>query len=124
MKQTELTPQRIMQFAWGYAPTLAIETAVRHGVFDLLDQGPKTVEELAGATKTSIRGMRAILNLLVSLDLLTRTGARYARKRRVPRLDQTGLPRNVFPPYQRSTSTTLDAVAGNRPHRQAGRQGQ
>ena len=36
-----------MQFAWGYAPTLAIEAAVRHGVFDLLDQGPKGVEEIA-----------------------------------------------------------------------------
>ncbi len=50
-----------MQFAWGYAPTLAIEAAVRHGVFDLLDQGPKGVEEIAKATGTSIRGMRAIL---------------------------------------------------------------
>ena len=66
-----------MQFAWGYAPTLAIEAAVRHGVFDLLDQGPKGVEEIAKATGTSIRGMRAILNLLVSLELLARTDARY-----------------------------------------------
>ncbi len=66
-----------MQFAWGYAPTLAIEAAVRHGVFDLLDQGPKGVEEIAKATGTSIRGMRAILNLLVSLELLARTDTRY-----------------------------------------------
>jgi hypothetical protein len=26
-------PERIMQFAWGYAPPLVIEAAVRHGVF-------------------------------------------------------------------------------------------
>jgi hypothetical protein len=74
---SSVTPQRIMQFAWGYAPTLAIEAAVRHGVFDLLDQGPKGVEEIAKATGTSIRGMRAILNLLVSLELLERTDTRY-----------------------------------------------
>jgi hypothetical protein len=56
---------------------LGIEAAVRHGVFDLLDQGPKGVEEIAKATGTSIRGMRAILNLLVSLELLARTDTRY-----------------------------------------------
>ena len=72
-----LTPQRIMAFAWGYAPTLAIEAAVRHGVFDSLDKAPQTVEQLAGKTGASIRGLRAILNLLVSLDLLARRGERY-----------------------------------------------
>ena len=50
---------------------------MRHGVFDLLDQEPKGVEEIAKATGTSIRGMRAILNLLVSLELLARRDARY-----------------------------------------------
>jgi SAM-dependent methyltransferase len=74
-----ITPQRIMQFAWGYAPPLAIEAAVRYGVFDLLQHGPKDVEEIAQATGTSLRGMRGILNLLVGLDLLARTDdTRYA----------------------------------------------
>jgi hypothetical protein len=29
-----ITPERIMQLAWGYAPPLIIEAAVRHQVFD------------------------------------------------------------------------------------------
>ena len=59
-----------MQFAWGYAPTLCIEAAVRHGVFDLLDKGPKTVAQIAKSTRASVRGLTAVLNVLVSVDLL------------------------------------------------------
>ena len=63
--------------AWGFATPLIIETAVRNRVFDVLDSGPKTLDELAAATKTSTRGLRAILNALVGLDLLRRDGDRY-----------------------------------------------
>lgn len=72
-----VTPERIMQFAWGYAPCLAIESAVRHRVFDVLDKGPRTVQQLAAETGASERGLTAILNLLVSLQLLGREGERY-----------------------------------------------
>jgi len=73
-----VTPDRIMQFAWGYAPTLAIEAGVRHGIFDLLDKGPKAAEQVAAQSKVSLRGAKAILDLLVSLDLLKRNGNRFA----------------------------------------------
>jgi len=32
-----VTPQRIYQFAFGYAPPLVLEAAIRHYVFDVLD---------------------------------------------------------------------------------------
>lgn len=67
-----------MQFAWGYAPTLIIETAVHHGIFDLLDESPKTIQQLAKKSGASERGMTAIANALVGLQFLTRKGARYA----------------------------------------------
>ena len=38
-----VTPERIMQFAWGYIPTLVLEAAIHHRVFDVLDAGPKTL---------------------------------------------------------------------------------
>src|SRR5262245_14385835 len=78
MSKKNISPQRVMQFAWGYAPTLCIEAAVRHGVFDLLDKGPKTVTQIAKATRASVRGLAAVLNVLVSLDLLKKRGDRYA----------------------------------------------
>jgi len=68
-----------MQFTFGFAPPLMIETAIRFGVFDILDKSPKTVEALCAETGTSPRGLRMTLNALVGLDVLSKdeTG-RYA----------------------------------------------
>lgn len=66
-----------MQFAWGYAPTLIIAAAVQHRVFDLLDESPKTVQQLAKKSGASERGLTAIANALVGLNFLSRKGNRY-----------------------------------------------
>jgi len=70
--QPELAPGRVLSLCSGYAVTLILEAAVRHGVFDLLDEGPRTVEETAAATKTLVRGLRAVMNALVGMELLAR----------------------------------------------------
>jgi ubiquinone/menaquinone biosynthesis C-methylase UbiE len=68
-----------MEMIWGYAPPLILATAVHAKVFDLLDAGPKTVEELAQASGNSERGLRAILNALVGFRFLHRNAdGRYA----------------------------------------------
>ena len=67
-----VTPERIMQLAWGYVPPLVLEAAIRHRVFDLLDSGPKTVRELHEATGSSERGLRGIANVLVGLNFLAK----------------------------------------------------
>jgi SAM-dependent methyltransferase len=72
------TPERIMQFAWGYAPTLVIEAAVHHRVFDLLDESPKTIDQLARESGASKRGLTAIANTLVGLELLARSDGHYS----------------------------------------------
>ncbi len=73
-----LSPQRIMQMMWSFAAPLALEAAVRHRVFDTLDERPKTLEELARDTGALPRGLRAILNALVGFELLAKSGERYA----------------------------------------------
>ena len=76
---TQVTPERIMQFTFGFAPPLIIEAAMRHRVFDALDEGAKTIETLCAETQTSLRGLRALLNALVGLELLAKDdGGRYA----------------------------------------------
>jgi ubiquinone/menaquinone biosynthesis C-methylase UbiE len=65
-----VTPERIFQFAWGFAPPLVLEAAIRHHIFDVLDSGPKSFHEIQAATGTSERGLRAILNFLVGFDFL------------------------------------------------------
>lgn len=67
-----------MQYAWGYTATLIVEAALENRVFDLLDGTPRTVAELADLTGASPRGLRALLNALLGLQLVTRTDGRYA----------------------------------------------
>jgi ubiquinone/menaquinone biosynthesis C-methylase UbiE len=70
--EAQVTPERIMQLAWGYAPPLILEAGIRHRVFDILDNGSKTVEEVAAATGASRRGLSAIMNALVGLNFLSK----------------------------------------------------
>jgi ubiquinone/menaquinone biosynthesis C-methylase UbiE len=74
-----VTPQRIYQFAFGYAPPLVLEAAIRHHVFDVLDSGPKTLAEVSHATGASERGLAAIMDVLVGLEFLSKDGeGKYA----------------------------------------------
>jgi ubiquinone/menaquinone biosynthesis C-methylase UbiE len=60
---------------FGFAPPLIIEVALRHHVFAALAEGAQTLEALCAATRTSPRGLRAILNALVGLELLGKDDA-------------------------------------------------
>ncbi|MGH7971401.1 MAG: methyltransferase family protein, partial [Limisphaerales bacterium] len=66
-------PDRIMEMVWGYAPPIILASAIHAKVFDLLDAGPKTVEELAQVSGNSQRGLRSIMNALVGFNFLSKT---------------------------------------------------
>src|SRR5450432_159355 len=76
--KTSLKPDRLMQFAWGYSIPLIIETALEFNIFDALDAGAKTADQLSGETKASVRGLRAVLDALVSFELLHKENNRYS----------------------------------------------
>ena len=77
--QPPVTPERLMQFAWGYVPPLVLEAAIRHHVFDVLDDSPKSIQEVHDATGASTRGLTAIMNALVGLNFLAKDeGDRYS----------------------------------------------
>ena len=67
-----VTPERIQQLAWGYAPPLILEAAIKHRVFDVLDGGAKTLAEVGKETGASERGLSAIMNALVGLEFLSK----------------------------------------------------
>ncbi|MEP6900953.1 MAG: methyltransferase [Actinomycetota bacterium] len=75
--QSPVTPERIMQFSFAFAPPILIDTAVRHKVFDAIEAGAKTVEEVSAKAETSERGTRILLNAIVGLGLLTKVGDKY-----------------------------------------------
>ncbi|PYJ00679.1 MAG: methyltransferase [Verrucomicrobia bacterium] len=67
-----------MQFAWGFAPTFILNSAVELRLFDYLENGPRTVEQLANETQCSARGLTALLDALVGFQFLRRKGNAYA----------------------------------------------
>jgi 3-hydroxy-5-methyl-1-naphthoate 3-O-methyltransferase len=67
-----------MQFAFAYAPPVMISTAIELGVFDALDSGPKTLDELATTLRASERGLRMLVNALAGFELLVKDGDRYS----------------------------------------------
>jgi hypothetical protein len=73
-----VTPERIYQLAWGYAPPLVLEAAIRHRVFDVLDSGAKSLDEIQEATGVSKRGLTAILNALVGFEFLRKDAGNYS----------------------------------------------
>src|ERR1700681_4225799 len=67
-----VTPERIMQLAWGYVPPLGLEAAINHRIFDVLDSGRKTLSEVQKETAVSERGLGAAMNALVGLSFLAK----------------------------------------------------
>src|SRR5262249_44230055 len=77
MTEQQVSPEKIMQFWFSLAPALMVEAAIQCRVFDVLDGGPKTVPQVAQATGASERGLRALLNGLVAIELLAKQGDAY-----------------------------------------------
>src|SRR6201984_2207598 len=69
-KTKKLTPERLQQFGFAYAPPLIISAAVNNKIFDTLKGVAKTVEQLQEETGGSGRGLRTIMDALVGLELL------------------------------------------------------
>ncbi|PYL01395.1 MAG: hypothetical protein DME32_09160 [Verrucomicrobia bacterium] len=78
IEEPTVTPERLMQFGFAYAPPLIIGAGVANKVFDTLASGAKNVEEVSRETGASVRGLRAIMNALVGLELLKKSGDKYA----------------------------------------------
>jgi len=69
------TPERILQYAWGFAATHALGSAVELDVFSHVAQGKTSPAALARAVGGEERPVRMLCDALVGLGLLTRTGA-------------------------------------------------
>jgi ubiquinone/menaquinone biosynthesis C-methylase UbiE len=77
-EQTQVTPERLMQLGFAYAPPLVIGAAISNKVFDTLAMGAKTAAQVSKETGASERGLRIVMNALVGLELLRKDGDRYS----------------------------------------------
>jgi ubiquinone/menaquinone biosynthesis C-methylase UbiE len=69
-RKKPVTPERLMELSFAYAPPLIISAGVSNKVFDSLENGAKTSQEIAKQTGASPRALRILMNALVGLDLL------------------------------------------------------
>ena len=74
---TSVTSERLLEFGFGFAPGLIIDAAVKFYIFDALEHGPKSLKEIHYATGASKRGLSAVLNALVALELLEKDSAGF-----------------------------------------------
>lgn len=70
---SDVTPERIQQLSFAFAPPLLLEGGIRLGVFDALHANSQTHEQLASALQCSPRGMRILADALVGLNLLAKS---------------------------------------------------
>ena len=71
--QQQITPMRVIQMGWAFVMPLAIESAVRTRIFDVLDEHPKTIAQVCQETACSPRGVEPLVNFLVAIELLRRS---------------------------------------------------
>jgi 2-polyprenyl-3-methyl-5-hydroxy-6-metoxy-1,4-benzoquinol methylase len=69
-RSSELTPQQVGEMAWGFAPSLVLEAALRNHIFDALERGPRSLREISQETVAAERGLRPILSILVAIGIL------------------------------------------------------
>src|SRR5439155_19768079 len=69
-RREPVTPERLIEIGFAYAPPLIISAGVNNKVFDSLQNGAKTSEQIAEETGASARALRVLMTALVGLDLL------------------------------------------------------
>lgn len=76
--EKQVTPDAIMQLAFGYWNSKTLLSAVELGLFTELAKGPLTLEEVRARLGLHERSARDFLDALVALGMLQRDKSRYA----------------------------------------------
>src|SRR5438046_10345093 len=69
-RKKQVTPERLMELSFAYAPPLIISAGVSDKVVDSLEDGAKTPAQVAAETGASARALRILMNALVGRNLL------------------------------------------------------
>lgn len=73
----EVTPERIVQTIFGHIGTGVLVTSVQLEIYTHIKNGCSTVAEIAQAAQANPRGMEILLNSLVALNFLAKSGDKY-----------------------------------------------
>lgn len=76
-KDHPVSAAKISAFGFGFAPGQILSSAVELGIFEAVHKGAHTSEAVAEAIKASERGVRALMDALVGLELLDKVEGKY-----------------------------------------------
>lgn len=65
------------ELSFHFAPQIVLSTALKLGIFPAIAEGAEDIDSIASATECSTRGVRMLLNCMVSLGLLEKDRERY-----------------------------------------------
>ncbi len=77
----DVSPDKIMQYVRGHWAAATLSAAVAHSIFTHLESGRATPEAIAKGGGLSLRGVEALLDALVGMALVERTGDGYRNTR-------------------------------------------
>lgn len=90
MPTRQVTPANILQLGFGFWGSKTLLSAIELGLFTELGKGPLDAEALMRRLNLHPRSARDFFDALVALDMLKRTGTRYANTAEAARfLDRT-----------------------------------
>lgn len=69
-----VTPERILEMAWGFAATRLLGTAIELEIFRHVAEGKRTPAAIAKAAGATPRGVQMVVDAAVGLGLLVRSG--------------------------------------------------
>ena len=76
-QQARVTPQKIMDDLWAARNAMVIVSGVDLEVFTHIGNSKNTLEQLVDATKADKRGLEMLLNALVGIGYLNKSGTQY-----------------------------------------------
>ena len=72
-----LNPELLLQLSFSHVPSSVLTAGVTLGVFSHIAAGNSSVEEISRAADASQRGMQMLVDALVGLQLLIKSGDKY-----------------------------------------------
>ena len=97
-------PESILKLSRAFMESRILLTGAELGVFSLLAEAHKTLDEITAALKTAPRGTAILLDALTAMGLLTKEDSAYTCPPEVAALLAAGTPASVLPMVKHNAS--------------------
>lgn len=97
-------PESVLALTRAFMESRVVLSAAELGVFSLLSEGSKSLDEMASALQAQPRGTAILLDALAAMGLLTKQGGRYACPAEIAGMLSANSPGSVLPMVMHAAS--------------------